>query len=288
MNIVPHAFNGKAIAQLTEDLVIGDRLIPKGYVNATQMCKANGKRWANYSQNKAANDYIEGVSLDAGIPVSSLVIEILGTPGGQANLQGTWVHIEVALDLAQWISVPFRIWANRVLRAIVTNDYIALTPEAEEAKRKVQQIWQDIRDEGIEVRKTFTDSVKDHYHATHPGVIKVPEYAFSNPSDALNRLLTGHPAKYWRERFNVATNEQLRSLWGHPHLRRIASVEELAQAKVENEGIDPIEAVRLAVAAFHYIVWDEDRLLGKGDRKTYERNHKRRRKVAIPSTSELQ
>lgn len=136
------------------------------------------------------------------------------------------------------------------------------------------------RQESKNVRRTFTDSVQDHYLATHPGADTVPFYAFSNPSDALNRLLTGHPAKYWREKFGVSSDDLLRDRWGAPQLARIVAVETLAQAKVDNEGADPIQAVKDAVEAFHYEVWSEEKLLGKGDRRTYLRNKQREHRAA--------
>jgi hypothetical protein len=94
-------------------------------------------------------------------------------------------------------------------------------------------------------------------------------------TDLLSVLLTGHPVKYWRDRFNVTTDPQLRTCWGAPHLTRILVVETLAQAKIDNEGMEPTQAIKEAIEALHYEVWDEDKLLGKGDRKTYLRNKQR-------------
>lgn len=46
-----------------------------------------------------------------------MVVSIKG--GNDKESQGTWVHPEIAIDIAQWVSVEFRIWANRTLRNIV-------------------------------------------------------------------------------------------------------------------------------------------------------------------------
>lgn len=131
---------------------------------------------------------------------------------------------------------------------------------------------------GIEKRKDICDHAIDQYLETHPEVNKVPQYVFINFSDALNRLLTGYPAKYWREKFGLENNDQLRDMWGHPHLERIRNVETLASVYIEHEKMNAVEAVKKAVTEFRYTVWEEDQLLGKGDRKTYLRNHKRKMK----------
>lgn len=126
-------------------------------------------------------------------------------------------------------------------------------------------------------RRNLTDAIQDRYLDHHPEVEKVPFYEFSNPSDALNRLLTGYPAKYWYEKFSCGKDE-LRDKWGVPQLRRIETVEAIAQTKIDG-GMNPTEAIKLAIDFCEYDVWDENQLLGKGDRKTYKRNHERMRRA---------
>jgi hypothetical protein len=117
---------------------------------------------------------------------------------------------------------------------------------------------------GIAARRSLTDSIKDQYLATHEGCDSAPFYAFSNPSDELNRLLTGHSAKYWKEKFGLTDNAALRDRWGRKQLRRIEMAEELAQAQMDRKGLDSLEAIRFAVEALGYDAWDEEALLGDG------------------------
>ena len=77
-----------------------------GYINATEMCKAAGKRFNNYSQLSSTDDYLEALSLDTGIPVSRLIQSFRGSP---PELQGTWVHPQIAIHLAQWLSPTFAV-----------------------------------------------------------------------------------------------------------------------------------------------------------------------------------
>lgn len=71
------------------------------------MCKANGKQWNDYWRTDRATAYLEALSADTGISVSNLCLSLRG-----GNI-GTWVHPQVAIDLARWISAPFAVWMDR-------------------------------------------------------------------------------------------------------------------------------------------------------------------------------
>ncbi|WP_445634559.1 KilA-N domain-containing protein [Nostoc sp. DSM 114161] len=115
--LVTHDWNSQAIAQLSEATKIAKYDVPASYVNATQMCKACGKAWADYAKTDSTKTYWEALSADMNLCISALVISIKG--GNNKQVQGTWVHPEIAIDLAQWVSVEFRIWANRTLKKVI-------------------------------------------------------------------------------------------------------------------------------------------------------------------------
>jgi hypothetical protein len=110
-----HKWHDTEINQMPENGQLGKYSIPLGYVNATQMCHANNKSWGHYKERKSTKAYWTALSNDIGIPMSSLVIEV----EGYGSSQGTWIHPEIAIDLAQWVSVEFRIWANRTLMKVM-------------------------------------------------------------------------------------------------------------------------------------------------------------------------
>jgi hypothetical protein len=80
--------------------------VKDGYVNATAMCKAAGKPWADYNRLGTTGLYLDALSADMGIPISGLVQSI---KGGVPTMQGTWVHPQVAIHLAQWLSPEFAV-----------------------------------------------------------------------------------------------------------------------------------------------------------------------------------
>jgi KilA-N domain len=129
MKLITHSWNGSEIAQLSEAAKIANFDVPLGYVNATQMCKACSQQWGHYSSLDSTKAYWEALSLDIVIPISKLVISIKGR--GDKIPQGTWVHPEIAVDLAAWVSVEFRIWANRTLVQVFQQ-------ESQKPKTKIQ------------------------------------------------------------------------------------------------------------------------------------------------------
>lgn len=80
-----------------------------GYADATAMCQANGKLWADYQRLGRTTDYITALADAIGLGPDQLIIS---TKGGPAHLQGTWIHPRLAVDLARWISPQFAVWMD--------------------------------------------------------------------------------------------------------------------------------------------------------------------------------
>ncbi|MGL5877656.1 MAG: KilA-N domain-containing protein [Xenococcaceae cyanobacterium] len=122
MNIVAHHFHNTQIDQITGFTEINGVTIPMGYVNATQLCNANGKRLNNWSRLKRSNYFLETLSISTGIPVGRLLIG--NESVGINETRGTWVHPDVAISIASWVSPEFEVWASQVLRVIFDDNTI--------------------------------------------------------------------------------------------------------------------------------------------------------------------
>ena len=92
--LVSRSWNGTPIARRTSD----------GNVNATTMGKANGKQWNDYWRTDRDTTDLETLGAETGSPVSTLCLSLKG-----GARQGTWVHPQVAVELARWISAPFAV-----------------------------------------------------------------------------------------------------------------------------------------------------------------------------------
>lgn len=95
-DLIPHKAQGTIIYQRPAD----------GYINATAMCRAAGKQFKHYNENRTTREFLGALAGEVGIPTTKLVQSI---SGGDARLQGTWVHPHVAIHLAQWCSPEFSV-----------------------------------------------------------------------------------------------------------------------------------------------------------------------------------
>jgi hypothetical protein len=99
-SIIPHEVDGNLINQRAVD----------GYVNATAMCKAVGKNFADYRRLVNTEAFLLELSSVMGIPITGLVVSF---QGGRPQDQGTWVHPDVAINLGQWCSPKFAVAVSR-------------------------------------------------------------------------------------------------------------------------------------------------------------------------------
>jgi hypothetical protein len=98
--IIEHKAESEIISQRVKD----------GYINATAMCKAAGKEWSDYSRLSTTKPFLDELSSVTGITRGGLIQSIIG---GVPHLQGTWVHPQVAVHLAQWLSPKFAVLVSQ-------------------------------------------------------------------------------------------------------------------------------------------------------------------------------
>ena len=106
-----HFFGNCEIAQRSKD----------GYIDATSMCKVKpGKKIAHWRENKTTSTFLEALSSDIGIPISSLC----DVSRGGASYGGSWIHPYASIHLAMWISPIFAIkvikWTSRFISGDLT------------------------------------------------------------------------------------------------------------------------------------------------------------------------
>jgi KilA-N domain len=88
-----------------------------GFVNLTQMAKANSKRLDVYLKTKETRSYLKAAQESI---YHQMVVngEVVQATGFGRNKQ-TWGHPLVALHLAQWISPEFHLWCNRHIKTLI-------------------------------------------------------------------------------------------------------------------------------------------------------------------------
>ena len=109
-------------------------------VNATQMCKAAGKRWILYYDNDKTKSYIRHIEAKVGIPTLDL---IKSNRGG--NHSGTMVHLLIALDLASWLSDDVRLQFNMWNAELLLTGRVELGNEMN--VQQLEDVWRRINEE---------------------------------------------------------------------------------------------------------------------------------------------
>ncbi|MBP3956754.1 KilA-N domain-containing protein [Gemmata sp. G18] len=71
------------------------------YVDATALCKAAKKKWADYFRLGGTKEFVQALVQSAEIPADSLIEMKSGKSGG------TCIHPRVVIHFAQWASAEF-------------------------------------------------------------------------------------------------------------------------------------------------------------------------------------
>jgi len=119
MNNAVFQYNGNAV---TFQLGNGDVM-----VNATEMAKTFGKTPKDYTRTQSAQEFINTLSKRRNCPLADLVIVSKGGNDG-----GTWLHEDIALDFAQWLSVDFKLWCNDRIKELMRHGMTATPDRLEE------------------------------------------------------------------------------------------------------------------------------------------------------------
>ncbi len=99
-------------------------------VNATQMAKPFGKRPVDWLRLPSTKEFIKTLSTVRNSHSENLVITVNG--GTTDNGKGTWLHEDVALEFARWLSPQFAIWCNDRIKELMRHG-ITATPQAIDA-----------------------------------------------------------------------------------------------------------------------------------------------------------
>lgn len=91
-------------------------------INATEMAKPFGKLAKDWLSNQSTKKFLSTLSAVRTIPLTGLV-EI--KQGGNGE-QGTWMHEDVALEFARWLSPEFAIWCNDRIKELLLNGKVEL------------------------------------------------------------------------------------------------------------------------------------------------------------------
>lgn len=95
-------------------------------VNATQMAKPFEKSPKDFLKTEQTKRFMQALSEVKKILSSDLVKVVYGDNGG------TWMHEDVAMEFARWLSPAFAIWCNDRIKELLTIGMTATQPTLEQ------------------------------------------------------------------------------------------------------------------------------------------------------------
>ncbi len=104
------------------------------YINATHLCQAGDKLFADWFRLNTTKQLLTEAESDMGIPISQLI----DIKKGNSNefQQGTWIHPDLAIQLAQWISPQFALQVSKWVRTLFTTGNVSIDIQLLEDKNK--------------------------------------------------------------------------------------------------------------------------------------------------------
>jgi len=85
------------------------------YVNATEMAQPFGKTPKDYLRTAHSQELINAITIR--LKCLKTDVSLIKQGGGDP---GTWMHEDVALDFAQWLSIDFKLWCNDRFKELLT------------------------------------------------------------------------------------------------------------------------------------------------------------------------
>lgn len=118
-------------------------------VNATQMAKAFGKQAGDWLRLKSTSEFITALTTETRIPVTAVVQIVRGGNGEQ----GTWMHEDVALEFARWLSPKFAVWCNKHIKELLTTGVTTISNDDETIARAMSILQQRLNVANAEKKK---------------------------------------------------------------------------------------------------------------------------------------
>lgn len=238
-----------------------EQRLTDGFINGTAMCVAHGKDVSDWLRTDDTFETVVVLANDLGIATISakkpnsdktrlsacyptLVVVKRGAPeaGG-----GTWLHPDLAIQLAQWCNKSFALQVSKWVREWIASAHSPSRLEVDKDRIAIRDEVKDVR------RIALTNQVKSFLQKAgqYNPSSKETGYFFGRVHNEVNLVITGEKAIEMRARlesylgFKIKHQELLRDYFPIINLVDYAAICQAAANNMES-GMEPINAVRLA------------------------------------------
>ncbi len=166
--------------------------ITDNYINATQLCKAGNKKFNHWITLDSTKELISVLATDTGITASELV-EL--NKGGNYKNQDSWIHPDLAIQLAQWLSPKFALQVSKWIRTLFSDGKVEVSLKLLKDKEKEL----NIKDKKIKLLENL--HVKKQKRENYPE--KYVIYIVTTKENKNNRIYIIGKAKELKNRLST-------------------------------------------------------------------------------------
>lgn len=155
-----------------------------GYINGTSLCSAVNKKIADWKRLKETKNIVTILQDKYG----KSHIELLKVNrGGFNKYQGTWVHPDLGINLAQWCSPNFSIQVSRWIRELIITKKVEIGKEKDMDKEfdKLKEELNKTKEE-LDKEKKDKEEIKENLSKTKEELTKVKENLENNEMEYEN------------------------------------------------------------------------------------------------------
>lgn len=95
------------------------------FINATQLCRAGKKKLAHWYETLTAKRLIQKLQERERLNIGNTTLNVIDKKVG-GNHSGTWIHPDLAIQLAQWIDADFALEVSGWIRTLLTTGKVEL------------------------------------------------------------------------------------------------------------------------------------------------------------------
>jgi hypothetical protein len=114
------------IHSLTFDNISLVSRIEDGYINATELCKRGGKLFSEWNRLESTKKLLKEAESRLSINYKHKDGKLVDIKRGNSSNyeQGSWIHPDLIMQLAQWISPSFALQVSSWIRTLLTNGHV--------------------------------------------------------------------------------------------------------------------------------------------------------------------
>jgi len=122
-----------------------------GYIDVTNLCTAGKKKFNHWNSLSKTTSFLKELSLTTGIPVVELIKKNTGGNGERH----TWVHPQVAINIAQWISPQFDVKVSAWVLEVMMTGKVDITNT-----KSYRELQQDNKNKQLKIQLMTKKYVK--------------------------------------------------------------------------------------------------------------------------------